>query len=753
MSNNLGISREAEAQANPHVPQNDAAGEVDALLSEGVAIGVTSINAYSVSDAELDSAVRFTIGNGGTSATAAFTISLPASSKRGLTLWINTLAYTATIQKTGGQSVTAPTVATGAWALIDYDGTNARLLTSGSGLGGAPTDADYLVKTTNGSLSAERVVTDTTYITWDWATAGQAKATFEFEAFQDIVGAMVTSGTGVAMTYNDGSGQILADLDYGTLTGDTPVGADLIAFQKNSDNSHHKSTLSALGASATDALTGTNSVKFVTADALAALWEKGGDEASAGTVSFGEGGYFHVTGTTTITDIDMDVATNGRAVVVQFDAALTLTHNATTLVLPTGANIVTVAGDTACFVQDAADNIKCVWYQRADGTALAGGISGALASTTETLTGTNNSKAVTPDSLAALWEAGTDIADGATITIGEGGYFNLITSTTAITAFTVTTDKAGRTFRARFNTVRTLTHNATSLILPTAANITTAVGDIAQVRSLGGGNVVVEFYSRADGTALVGSVSGSAATTTEQLTGTSTSKASTPDSVAALWEKGSNIASAGTISIAEGGLFHITGTTTITDIDFAVATDGRGAWLIFDGVLTITHHATTLVLPGGANITTAAGDMAYVTQDSGDNIKVAFFPISGRAVTKTIESFVIACSDEATALTTGTAKVTFRMPYAFTVTAVRASVTTAPTGGTLLTVDINEGGSTILSTKLTFDASEKTTTTAATAAVISDSTLADDAEITIDIDAVGSTIAGAGLKVYIIGHQ
>lgn len=120
---------------------------------------------------------------------------------------------------------------------------------------------------------------------------------------------------------------------------------------------------------------------------------------------------------------------------------------------------------------------------------------------------------------------------------------------------------------------------------------------------------------------------------------------------------------------------------------------------------------------------------------------------------KPIEHIAIACSDETTALTTGTAKVTFRMPYAFTLTAVRASVTTAPTGGTLLTVDINEAGSTILSTKLTFDASEKTTTTAATPAVISDTSLADDAEMTIDIDAVGSTIAGAGLKVYLIGAR
>jgi len=112
----------------------------------------------------------------------------------------------------------------------------------------------------------------------------------------------------------------------------------------------------------------------------------------------------------------------------------------------------------------------------------------------------------------------------------------------------------------------------------------------------------------------------------------------------------------------------------------------------------------------------------------------------------------VACSDESTDLATGTGVVTFRMPFAMTLTAVRASVTTAPTGSTVI-VDINEGGTSVLSTKLSIDASEKTSTTAATAAVISDSALADDAEITIDIDQVGSTVAGAGLKVWLIGTR
>lgn len=121
--------------------------------------------------------------------------------------------------------------------------------------------------------------------------------------------------------------------------------------------------------------------------------------------------------------------------------------------------------------------------------------------------------------------------------------------------------------------------------------------------------------------------------------------------------------------------------------------------------------------------------------------------IVGRTPT---ESIIIAASDEVTEITAGTSKVTFRMPYAMTLSKVKASVTTAPTGSGI-TIDINEGGSTILSTKLTIDATEKTSEDAATPAVISDANLAADAEITIDFDAVGSTTGGAGVKVTLIG--
>jgi hypothetical protein len=112
----------------------------------------------------------------------------------------------------------------------------------------------------------------------------------------------------------------------------------------------------------------------------------------------------------------------------------------------------------------------------------------------------------------------------------------------------------------------------------------------------------------------------------------------------------------------------------------------------------------------------------------------------------------LACSDETTALTTGTAKITFRMPCAMTLTEVRASLTTAQASGSIFTVDINKSGASVLSTKLTIDNTEKTSTTAATPAVISDSAFGDDSEITIDIDQIGDGTA-KGLKVTLIGTK
>ncbi len=210
----------------------------------------------------------------------------------------------------------------------------------------------------------------------------------------------------------------------------------------------------------------------------------------------------------------------------------------------------------------------------------------------------------------ALAAQAVDIASATNINLdtATGPVINL-TGTATVNSATLA---VGHTRFVRATAASVLTASATFVINgSTSVNRTNAAGDL--LLFIGGTGGTVRIWS-------VGSVS--LASTTDVLTGTDTSKAVTSDALAALWEKGSDVASAGTVSLGEGGLFHITGTTTITDIDFATPKDGRRATLIFDGILTLTHNATTLQIEGGANITTAAGDRCEVVQDSGDNMIV-----------------------------------------------------------------------------------------------------------------------------------
>jgi hypothetical protein len=124
-------------------------------------------------------------------------------------------------------------------------------------------------------------------------------------------------------------------------------------------------------------------------------------------------------------------------------------------------------------------------------------------------------------------------------------------------------------------------------------------------------------------------------------------------------------------------------------------------------------------------------------------------PAGGGSSTQYLERAV---SDEVSNLTTGTAKLTFRMPFAMTLSAVRLNVNTAPTGAAII-VNVRENGTTIFSTRPQIDATAKTSVGSGTPAVISDSALADDAEITVDIDQIGSTVPGKGLKICFIGVQ
>ena len=115
-------------------------------------------------------------------------------------------------------------------------------------------------------------------------------------------------------------------------------------------------------------------------------------------------------------------------------------------------------------------------------------------------------------------------------------------------------------------------------------------------------------------------------------------------------------------------------------------------------------------------------------------------------------SFIVSLTAEDGDLTVADNLAQIRMPFAFTLTEVRAFVNTAPTGAAL-TFDITEGGSTILSTLITIDVSTKSSEDAATPPVISDTTLADDAIIGFNCDVIGSSTAGAGAKIMLIGFE
>ena len=95
-----------------------------------------------------------------------------------------------------------------------------------------------------------------------------------------------------------------------------------------------------------------------------------------------------------------------------------------------------------------------------------------------------------------------------------------------------------------------------------------------------------------------------------------TSKKITITNVSKLNLKGGDLTSADPLVIdTDGNYFDVTGTTNFTAMTVAA---NRQFTLQFDGILTMTHHATNLDLPSEANITTAAGDVATF-QSTGAN--------------------------------------------------------------------------------------------------------------------------------------
>jgi hypothetical protein len=197
----------------------------------------------------------------------------------------------------------------------------------------------------------------------------------------------------------------------------------------------------------------------------------GSNVASATTTDLGasDSDYVTVTGTTTITGLGSTTTRNH--IWVKFAGVLTLTHNATSLILPTGENITTAAGDIAEFVRISGSNWQCVGYHPVSGNPV------------------NNQ----------FFRTESDIASATTTTLTTAANIWRITGTTTITSFGSSASVTYPIYFIRFAGVLTLTHNGTSLILPGSANITTANGDSATLQYLGSGNWKCLQYQKISG--------------------------------------------------------------------------------------------------------------------------------------------------------------------------------------------------------------------------------------------------------------
>jgi hypothetical protein len=129
------------------------------------------------------------------------------------------------------------------------------------------------------------------------------------------------------------------------------------------------------------------------------------------------------------------------------------------------------------------------------------------------------------------------------------------------------------------------------------------------------------------GTLATNSVAGVAALATQaEVDGrTITGKIVAPSTLAeGLGLKGTDIASASTLTLPTiGDYFNVTGTTGITAISTRAA--GRDVTLVFAASLTVTHNGTSLILPGGANITVAAGDVMRLKSEGSGNWRCVSF--------------------------------------------------------------------------------------------------------------------------------
>lgn len=333
----------------------------------------------------------------------------------------------------------------------------------------------------------------------------------------------------------------------------------------------------------------------------------------------------------------------------------------------------------------------------------ANGVSGSVASATTTPAITLTLGAITPTTIVA---SSTISGTRLTSTVATGTAPLVVTSTTNVPNLYVARSTLSDSTTTNANLTGPVTSSGNATTITDAAVTLAKMADLAQ-------DLFIGRTTASTGIPQTATITAAARTVLDD-----TSVGAMVDTIG------------GATATGTGGLVRITGSTLVAPtLGVASATSVNK--------VAITAPATSATLTVADGKTLTATETTTLNRQSSTGLPVEFF---------------VACSDMTTAITATTNKAYFRAPYAFTVTEVRASLFTAQTAGSIFTVDINESGTTILSTKLTIDNNENTSTTAATPPVISDTAIADDASISIDVDQIG-TSGASGLIVLIKGYR
>jgi len=319
-----------------------------------------------------------------------------------------------------------------------------------------------------------------------------------------------------------------------------------------------------------------------------------------------------------------------------------------------------------------------------------------------------------------------------------------------------------------------------ALLLPAQTN---RADKILAFDSNGGVIVSNQSLSAIENGATSAAASATAAASSATNAATSTTNAATSETNAAASAAASATAAASNlyssiqnksanftvVSTDDGALFVVDTTTSVVVTMPDIVTDvpeGFRVGFMKSGApntLTINRVGTDTINGGASYVMVDDTEVAtMVADDNAPDNWITFgasttsagngLSKSGTSISlKPVVVAAIAIGDETTAIVTGTSVVTFHAPIAFTLTGVVAGLTTAQTSGTILIFDINEAGTSVLSTKLTIDNTEDSSTTATTAAVLSDTAIAAGAKLTVDVDQIGDGTA-AGAKIYLIGY-